>query len=425
VIRRRSPAEKGETAVETLFNFIFFYPLLMSFVWVSGALIFHLWRMDRKREPGPLPPGAKVSVLIPCHDEEGSIEETIRSAMEQDLPDLEVIAVDDASTDRTGEVLARLQAIYPRLRVLTLATNQGKAVGLTMAAMASRGDTLVCVDADAVLAPDAVRWLVSHFRAPRVGAVTGNPRVRNRTTVLAKIQVAEYSSIIGMIKRAHRVLGKVFTVSGVVVAFRKAALADVGFWSNNMVTEDMDVSWKLQLDKWDVRYEPRALCWILVPERLRGLWRQRLRWAQGGVEVLMKYAGEMPRWSNRRMWPLFLEYTASVLWCYAFTSTVALWAVGHVVDLPPALVVRSIVPGWTGVIIASACLVQFAVGIALDRRYDRDLGRVLVWLLWYPAIYWLVNCLVTVAAVPKAVLKERTASAVWQSPDRGLGRSAT
>ncbi len=411
--------------METLFNFIFFYPLLMSFVWMAGAIIFHHLRMGAEREPPSLPGDPMVSILIPCHNEEASIDETIEGVMQQDYPNFEVIAVDDASTDRTREALANLQARHPRLRVVTLATNQGKAVGLTMAAMASRGEYLVCVDADAVLAPRAVRWLVSHFAWARVGAVTGNPRVRNRTTVLAKIQVAEYSAIIGMIKRAQRVLGKVFTVSGVVVGFRRAALLDVGFWSNNMVTEDMDISWKLQLDKWDIRYEPRAVCWILVPEQLRGLYHQRLRWAQGGVEVLLKYGGDMLRWSNRRMWPLYLEYLVSVVWCYGFAATVLLWALHQLVELPPALVVRSIVPGWTGVIIAAACLLQLAIGLVLDRRYDRKLARASVWLLWYPALYWIVNCLVTVVAVPKALLKERTASAVWQSPDRGLGRSVT
>jgi biofilm PGA synthesis N-glycosyltransferase PgaC len=411
--------------MEPLYEFIFLYPLLMSFVWMAGAIVFHHFRMGAEREPPPLPGDPLVSILVPCHDEEASIEETIEGVMRQDHPRFEVIAVDDASTDRTGALLAGLQARHPRLRVVTLATNQGKAVGLTMAAMVSRGELLVCVDADAVLSPGAVRWLVSHFASPRVGAVTGNPRVRNRTTALAKIQVAEYSAIIGMIKRAQRVLGKVFTVSGVVVAFRRAALLDVGFWSNNMVTEDMDVSWKLQLDKWDVRYEPRALCWILVPETLRGLWRQRLRWAQGGVEVLLKYAGDVVRWSNRRMWPLYLEYLVSVVWCYAFAATVILRALHAVAPLPPSLVVRSLVPGWTGVIIAGACLAQLAIGLALDRRYDRDLSRALVWLLWYPALYWAVNCAVTVVAVPKALLKERTASAVWVSPDRGVGRGAT
>ncbi len=408
--------------MELLFNFVFFYPLSMSFVWISGAYVFALFRMGSSEE-APAPEAMPfVSILIPCHNEESSIDETITEIMRQDYPDFEVIAIDDASTDRTGELLEALRDKHPRLRVVTLAENQGKAVGLTMAAIMSRGEYLLCIDADALLEPLALRYLMWHFESPRVGAVTGNPRVRNRTSVIAKIQVAEFSSIIGMIKRAQRVLGKVFTVSGVVVAFRKKALLDVGFWSNNMITEDIDISWKLQLAKWDIRYEPRALCWILMPEMLKGLFRQRLRWAQGGVEVLLKYAREIWRPHNRRMWPLYLEYALSLLWCYCFLATFVLWLLHFVVELPPAMVVRTIVPGWTGVIIASVCLTQLVVGMSLDRRYDKHLGKLTFWILWYPALYWLINCVVSVIALPKAVFKDRTASAVWTSPDRGFGR---
>src|SRR3546814_20032176 len=116
----------------------------------------------------------------------------------------------------------------------------------------------------------------------RVGAVTGNPRIRNRSSLLGQVQVGEFASIIGLIKRTQRVYGRIFTVSGVVAAFRRRALDHVGYWSLDMITEDIDISWKLQRDHWTIFYEPRALCWILMPETLRGLWRQRLRWAQGG-----------------------------------------------------------------------------------------------------------------------------------------------
>lgn len=116
---------------------------------------------------------------------------------------------------------------------------------------------------------------------PHVGAVTGNPRIRTRSTLIGRIQVGEFSSIIGLIKRTQRIYGRVFTVSGVIAAFRRQALADVGYWSPDMITEDIDISWKLQLRHWDIFFEPRALCWILMPETLRGLWKQRLRWAQG------------------------------------------------------------------------------------------------------------------------------------------------
>ncbi len=106
---------------------------------------------------------------------------------------------------------------------------------------------------------------------------------------MGKIQVGEYSSIIGLIKRTQRIYGNVFTVSGVIAAFRRSATAEVGYWSDDMITEDIDISWKLQLNQWAIFYEPRALCWILMPETLKGLWKQRLRW----LRAVQKYSSKI------------------------------------------------------------------------------------------------------------------------------------
>jgi biofilm PGA synthesis N-glycosyltransferase PgaC len=92
-----------------------------------------------------------------------------------------------------------------------------------------------------------------------------------------------------MIKRTQRLLGRVYTVSGVCSCFRHSAIHDVGYWSAGTVTEDVDISWKLQLAYWGILYEPRAVCWILVPESLRGLWRQRVRGARGMGQVLRRF----------------------------------------------------------------------------------------------------------------------------------------
>ncbi len=407
--------------MDYVLDFIYFYPLTMAFVWMFGTFLFERLR-DRSASVPELPPDPPlVSILIPCHNEEDCIEETIGYLKLQTYPNIEIVAVDDASTDRTGEILKALQERTPNLRVITLKSNQGKGTGMNMAALASKGEFLVCIDADALLDKDAVRWFMWHFNSsPRVGAITGNPKVRNRTTVLAKIQVGEYSTIIGMIKRAQRILGKVYTVSGVIVAIRKRALLSVGFWSNNMVTEDIDVSWKLQLDHWDIRYESKALCWILVPETFLGIWRQRLRWSQGGSEVLLKYASRMFQWKNRRIWPVFLEYLLSVIWCYCLAFTGVLWLLGLLVDLPPELAVNSLIPGWTGILLSGVCILQLTVGLAVDSKYDPTIMRLVPWLIWYPAIYWLLNCAVTIVAFPKAVFKPKSALAVWESPDRGL-----
>jgi len=408
--------------MDYLLDFVYFYPMTMAFVWMLGTFLFQTLRDTSPQSVPPLgdnPP--MFSVLIPCHNEEDCIEETIRYLSHQDYPNFEIIAIDDASQDHTGEILRFLQQEFSNLRVITLKTNQGKGTGLNMAAMISRGEYLVGIDADALLDKNALRWFLWHFNtSARVGAITGNPKVRNRTTVLAKIQVGEYSTIIGMIKRAQRILGKIYTVSGVIVAFRKKALRSVGFWSNNMVTEDIDVSWKLQLDHWDVRYEARILCWILVPETLKGIWRQRLRWSQGGSEVLLKYAHVMCQWKNRRIWPLFIEYGVSVIWCYCLGLTALIWFVGLFVQLPHDLAIRSIVPEWNGMLLAGVCMLQLSTGVYIDSRYDRTMIKLIPWLIWYPAIYWVMNCVVTIVAFPKAVLKNKSALAVWESPDRGL-----
>lgn len=169
-----------------------------------------------------------------------------------------------------------MAAQFPHLRVIHLAQNQGKAIALKTGAAAAKSEYLVCIDGDALLDRDAAAYIVEPMLYnPRVGAVTGNPRIRTRSTLVGKIQVGEYSSIIGLIKRIY---GNVFTVSGVIAAFRRSALAEVGYWSDDMITEDIDISWK-----------------------------QRLRWAQGGAEVFLKNMTRLWRKENFRMWPLFLN----------------------------------------------------------------------------------------------------------------------
>jgi len=407
--------------MQPFYSFVFHYPLFMAFAMVFGGLIYHFFREKNNPKIDILPATPLVSVLIPCHNEEKCIEETIDFLMQQDYPDFEIIAVNDASKDRTFEILQRIQKTNAKLRIINLTSNQGKGMGLTMAAMAAKGEYLVCIDADALLDPKAIRYFMWHFlNFPRVGAITGNPRVRNRTSILGKIQVGEFSSIVGMIKRTQRILGKVYTVSGVIAAFRKRALLSVGFWSTDMVTEDIDVSWKLQMRFWDVRYEPRVLCWILMPETLKGLWRQRLRWSQGGCEVIKKYFTTILSWKQRRFWPLYLETVASVAWAYMFFLTVIIFFVGQFIDLPPNVVVRSIIPGWTGVILTIVCLFQLAVGLLVDSRFEPKIFRMFYWLIWYPMFYWMVNAAVTIFGFPRALFKKLGTPAIWESPDRGF-----
>ncbi len=407
-----------------VFNFCFLYPLFMSWVWNTGS-IYYWYRYERLgSDPERLPDLAhfpRLALVVPCFNEAAHAEETVLNLLAHDYPNFEVIAVNDGSVDATAAILDRLCAAHPRLRVVHHAKNQGKAVALTTAALITDAEYILGIDGDALLDQRAARWMLRHLIAsPRVGAVTGNPRLRTRSTLLGRIQVGEFSSIVGIIKRAQRTYGRLFTVSGVCVMFRKAALTDVGFWSRETLTEDIDISWKLQLAHWDVRFEPAATCWILMPETFRGLWNQRLRWATGGSQAVLKYCGIWKRWRQRRMWPVYLEYALSLTWSYLMLATIVLFFVELVVPLPPALTVRTLLPDWTGLLIATTSMFQTAVAMLLDSRYDERLWRNYFYMIWYPFAYWLINMATAAVAFPRALLRKKAQAGLWVSPDRGL-----
>lgn len=407
--------------IYALAYFTFLYPLVMSLLWLLGAILFKFLRKNRKDVPfHPHEERPPVSVLIPCHNEEQCIRDTIHRIFMVDYPDMEVIAIDDASKDRTLQILEELQQEYHQLRIVRLMSNRGKAAGLTAAATVSKNEYLICIDADAILDKRAIDWMVHHLhKYPRVGAVTGNPKVRNRNGILSILQIGEFACIVGMIKRTQRLLGKVFTVSGVVVGFRKRAILDAGFWSTDMVTEDIDISWKLQLRHWDIRYEPRALCWILCPDTLGGILKQRIRWAQGGCEVILRYWYNLIHWKHFRLWFVYLEYLISVLWCVAF---IALAVLGLAALFIPGVSIdgANVLPANPGVVLGLVCLVQFCVGVWMDSKYDPTIRKLIPWLVWFPMAYWVIVLMSTIFGLPKALFKKKGTLAVWESPDRGI-----
>ena len=413
--------------LEALLGFTFYYPLLMAYLWMVGGLAF--WYRHEHGSPAYCDPimllhsTPLVSVLVPCFNEEDNLHEVLHALSKLNYPNYEIVCINDGSTDGTGALLNQMLSTYPMLRVIHQARNQGKAVGLNTAALLARSEYLLCIDGDAMLDRDCLGWMMTHFQyAARLGAVTGNPRIRTRSTLLGRLQVGEFSSIIGLIKRAQRVYGRLFTVSGVATMFRRRALLEVGFWSPDMLTEDIDISWKLQNAQWEIRFEPRALCWILMPETLAGLWAQRLRWAMGGLQVIVKYRYIFRLWKLRRMWPIYLEYVTSVAWAAAMAAVVCLWTIEQLWS-PPLGWHISLLPGWNGVVIGATCLLQILLAMLLDRRYDERLFRHYFWMIWYPLVYWLLNMMTTLWALPKLFMRRRGQRATWVSPDRGIRAS--
>ncbi|MDS0524584.1 poly-beta-1,6-N-acetyl-D-glucosamine synthase [Clostridium sp. SHJSY1] len=401
-------------------GFVFWYPYLMCILWAAGALIFVFYR-----EKGEVfhfndydwPP---ISVLIPCYNEEDTIEETIKYLSQLSYPNYEIIAINDGSRDNTGEILKKIAPQYEKLRVIDCHENKGKANALHMAAHAARNEYLICVDSDAILEDNAPYYMVQHFlkNGERVGAVTGNPRIRNRDTLLSRLQLVEYASIIGSIKRAQRTVGKVITVSGVIVAFRKKALVSVGLWDRDMITEDIAISWKLQKNFWDIRYEPRALCWMLVPETLSGLWHQRVRWAQGGQEVILRHWDIFKTWKQRRLWPIYIEQVVSTFWSFAwFFMTV--YFIFTATSFSSLLIWLT----FSSYLLTMLNFIQLFISMKNDSAYD-NIMKYYIWAAWYPSVYWLLNVFVVIAAVPRAIKATiKGGYATWQSPDRGERKS--
>ena len=400
----------------------FGYPFVMAWYWMAGGLAYYFYHerwLPPPDKPPPLAVWPPISILVPCYNESDNAEETLRAAANVDYPDFEIVAINDGSRDDTAEVLNRLADEIPRLRVVHLAQNSGKAAALNTGAALARHEILVCIDGDALLDPHALRWIARAFQVGGVGAVAGNPRIRNRTSLLGRLQVGEFSSIIGLIRRAQTVYGRMFTVCGVICAFRKRALHEAGWWSSHTITDDIDVTWRVQLAGWRVIYQPNAIVWILMPETLRGLWRQRLRWAEGGVEMMFDFFRPMVSARAPSLWPAYLNFVVSVVWSYCMLFSLfvgMLWTLG--VPMPEILPGFHLVPEWWGLVLAITYLAQALVSHLLEKRYERGMLQSLFWVIWYPLAFWLISVLTSVAALPRVLLRQRLGT--WESPDRGL-----
>ncbi len=394
------------------------YPIVMSLVWITTSFFFRSrWESDEEdsthadlRASGPQP---FVSVLIPAHNEADVIRQTLNAVCALDYPHFEVVVVDDGSTDGTRQIVEEFVAAG-RARLISKPTNEGKALALNDAIACLNGAIILIMDADAEPDPLALRHLMRHFASGRVAAVTGNPRVKNVDTFLARLQLIEFTSIVSLLRRSQRIWGRIVTVSGVVTAFRKSALLDVGLFSPDMPTEDIELTWKLQRRFWDVRYEPNAVVWMTVPTTYKGLFKQRLRWARGMMHVLNKHRDVLFTWKTRRMWPIFIESLLSALWALCFVSLTAIWALSYALGFPPLGV--SPIPNFWGMTIATLCVIQLFVGAWMDRTYDREILRFYPYAIFYPIIYWALMSLCAVIALPRLVRGAKRAPVRWTSP---------
>lgn len=408
---------EGKT-MRTLSSFVILYPVIVSMVWIIGSVFFSIQRRQvplinlHEGKPADL-----VSVLIPAHNEADTLENVVTSVADMTYLKIELILINDGSQDATLSVMRRLVQKYKQqfpVKIVDVQPNKGKANALNQGAQIAHGKFLLCLDADCYVDRHVLEPMLAQFyNNPRVGAVGGKPIVRNRTSILGRLELLEYVGVIDIIKRGQAfVTGHITTVSGVVVAYRKEALADVGWWNTDAITEDIDVTWRLYHHQWQVVYCPQSVAWILVPEHIKDLIHQRRRWARGGFEVLFRNRGMLVTGRLSEQW-LLLDMILSDLWAIscAFVTLFYLMMVAFTGDL--------IMDGVILFLLLLISLVQFIIGYTDSKKSDFISWQDLLLLPLYVVFYWFINLISCLTALGSFFLDPKHVGS-WRSPDRGL-----
>ena len=258
---------------------------------VLRTLLLLLLARRHSRLTQPTPSGTRiaypaVSVIVPAFNEELGIAAAVRSLAASDYPDLEILVVDDGSTDETAAVVEALGT--PGVRLIRQ-QNAGKPAALNTGIAEAKHDVLVLVDGDTVFEIDAMRALVAPLSDARVGAVSGNTKVGNRGGLLGRWQHIEYVIGFNLDRRMFDVLQCMPTVPGAIGAFRRQTLDEVGGVSDDTLAEDTDLTMAICRAGWRVVYAPEARAWTEAPATLGQLWRQRYRWCYGTMQAMWKH----------------------------------------------------------------------------------------------------------------------------------------
>ena len=274
------------STVGTVAWWLFFVGTALGFLQflILRALGMVHWARSRRSHYPPYE--GLVTVLIPAHNEAKVIHRTLDSLLNSDYKALEIIVVDDGSTDGTAAAVAH----YPDSGVrLIQQPHSGKATALTRGFKEATGDVVVCVDADTLFTPAAIGALARPFSDPRVGAVCGNPKVGNTVNLLTRLQSLEYLLSVNLDRRGYALLNCIPVVPGAAGAWRRAAVEAAGGFPANTVTEDMDATICVSRAGYRVVYAPKAIAYTEAPQTLRGLHGQRKRWSFGTLQVLWKH----------------------------------------------------------------------------------------------------------------------------------------
>ena len=278
--------------VNTIFGLI----ILLCFMTLYGvytSLALTHKKRKLKKQPIVINENYKpfVSIMIPAHNEESVIAHTVENIRNLTYKNIEIILIDDRSEDNTLEVIKSLADKFDNVKYLSRKKDAfpGKSAVLNDALVIAQGEAILVFDADATVEPDFLSKLVPNLEPEDVGAVQARKVIRNSdTNILTKCQNNEYTLDTYLQVGRDAIKGAV-ELRGNGELLKRKALEDIGGWNNYTITDDLDMSTRLHIKGWDVRYcldakvYEEGVCYIIP------LFRQRRRWLEGTIRRYLEY----------------------------------------------------------------------------------------------------------------------------------------
>ena len=340
-----------------------------------------------------------VSIMIPAHNEESVISNTIETVLNLDYPNFEIIAIDDRSTDNTASVLKNLEKKYPNKVIAFIRDKNafpGKSAVLNDALQFAKGEAILVFDADATMEPNFLTNLVYELEPKDVGAVQARKVIRNKDiNILTRCQNNEMTMDTYFQVSRDSVKGAV-ELRGNGELIKRTALEDIGGWNNYTITDDLDMSTRLHIKGWDVRFCHETIVYEEGIMYLFPLYRQRRRWLEGTIRRYLEYFWDIltSKKMSMRVRVDMIAYISEFIMPGWFIIEIGIVLMKIIVkDAPPHILLSSII---MGAIIGLGFMIACRYSL---RRYD-NLSRkdaffqaietsIYLLLIWFPLVLFI------------------------------------
>lgn len=338
-----------------------------------------------------------VSILIPAHNEENVIENTIKNIMELDYENYELIVIDDRSKDNTAKVLIELEKEYSRLNALIRAEDAfpGKSAVLNEALAFAKGEVILVFDADARIEPDFLTRLLPDLEPKDIGAVQARKVIINRNeNFLTRCQDNELALDTHFQVGRDAVKGAV-ELRGNGELIKRKALEDINGWNNYTITDDLDMSTRMHIKGWDIRFNPDVCVYeegVLTP---LALLKQRRRWIEGAIRRYLEnfipilFSKDMSLRTGLDM----TAYIAQFILPFAALSEIIMQIIKHINGFQNSVL--------SSLILSTFICIFYMIGLSYSiRRYNKiSIGKSIIQgfetsvyfiVLWFPLVMFIV-----------------------------------